>query len=66
MARKAAADSVHRRSSSDIVGIILLAFALLFSVALFSYDRNDLSYNFSSPNHPVHNWIGPIGAYSAY
>jgi S-DNA-T family DNA segregation ATPase FtsK/SpoIIIE len=66
MARKAAADSVYTRSSSDIVGIILLAFALLLSVALFSYDRNDLSFNNSSPNHPVHNWIGPIGANSAY
>lgn len=66
MARKAASDSIRTDSSSDIIGIILLALALLLSVSLFSYDRNDVPLNLSSPNNPPHNWIGSIGAYTAY
>jgi DNA segregation ATPase FtsK/SpoIIIE, S-DNA-T family len=66
MARKVVADAGKTRGSNDVLGILLIAFALLFAVALFSYDRNDLSYNNSSPNNPPLNWIGPIGAYSAY
>jgi S-DNA-T family DNA segregation ATPase FtsK/SpoIIIE len=45
---------------------MLIAFSVMISVALLSYDRNDLSFNNSSPNHPTHNLIGSVGAYSAY
>ncbi|MBI4664551.1 MAG: DNA translocase FtsK [Verrucomicrobia bacterium] len=66
MARSAKPDSDEPRGFSDIVGIIFLALAALLMIAVFSYDRNDLSYNNSSPNDPVHNWIGPVGASAAF
>jgi len=66
MARKAASNTLPSRNSSDIAGILLLSLAVLLGVALFSYDRYDLSFNTSSPHKDAHNWIGPIGAYSAY
>lgn len=64
MARKVS-EAMPARGFSDVVGIVLIALCLLISVALFSYDRNDLAFNNSSPNNPIHNWIGPIGAYTA-
>jgi S-DNA-T family DNA segregation ATPase FtsK/SpoIIIE len=39
---------------------------MLLALALFSYDRNDLAFNNSSPNHPLHNRIGAFGSYLAY
>ena len=66
MARKPAEDTIEHRGLSDVLGIILLALAVLLAVSLFSFDRRDLPFNTSSPNHPPHNWIGPVGAYSAY
>jgi DNA segregation ATPase FtsK/SpoIIIE, S-DNA-T family len=64
MSRKAAEASDHR-GFSDVVGIVLLALSLLLSAALFSFDRNDVSYYTSTPNEQPSNWIGPVGAYSA-
>lgn len=64
MARKP--DSKEPRGLNDVLGIILLALAVLTAVALFSYDRNDIPLNNSNPNVPKHNWIGPVGAYTAY
>jgi len=66
MARKASAEASSAHSISDIVGVVLLAAALLLLVAQFSFDRNDLSNLRNPPNHPAHNWIGPIGAQLAY
>src|SRR3954468_6312731 len=66
MARKAGSDPADTRGFNDILGIIFLALAFLMLVALFSYDRNDLAINSIPPNHQVHNWIGIIGARSAY
>ncbi len=64
MARKAA-EAAAKRGFGDVVGIILIALCLLFSVSLLSFDRNDLPFNNSSPNNPPKNWIGPVGAYTA-
>lgn len=60
------ADVVESRGFSDTVGIVLLALSILVAVALFSYDRNDLAFNNSSANEPAHNWIGAVGAYTAF
>src|SRR5688500_16803470 len=65
MARKPAEGTVEHRGLSDVLGIVLLALAVLLAVSLFSFDRRDLALNTSSPNHPPHNWIGPVGAYGA-
>ena len=65
MARKAASNSGTHRGFADIVGVVLLASALLLLVAQLSFDRNDLSINRDPPNKPAHNWIGPLGAQTA-
>jgi S-DNA-T family DNA segregation ATPase FtsK/SpoIIIE len=66
VARTAKIETREPQGFSDVVGIILLAFAALLSVALFSHDRNDLAFYTSSPNEYKHNWVGSVGAYLAY
>jgi S-DNA-T family DNA segregation ATPase FtsK/SpoIIIE len=50
----------------DIIGVALLALALLLLVAQFSFDCYDISFFRDPHNKPVHNWIGPLGAYLAW
>src|SRR5581483_9902960 len=65
MARKAS-DSESARGFDDIIGVALLAATLLLLVAQWSFDRHDISLLNTPPNHPTHNWIGPLGAYIAW
>jgi len=51
---------------NDVIGVALLAVALLLLVAQFSFDRYDLEFIRTPPNKPIHNWIGPFGAHVAY
>ena len=51
---------------NDIIGVALLAAALLLLVAQVSFDRNDLAFVHTPPNKVIHNWIGPFGAHVAY
>ena len=64
MARKTGSDS--KNGFGDIIGVALLAIALLLLVAQFSFDRYDISFFRDPHNKPVHNWIGPLGAYLAW
>ncbi len=64
MSRKTPSDSAN--GFADIIGVVLLAAALLLLVAQLSFDRYDLSFICNPPNKPVHNWIGPFGAHLAY
>ena len=64
MARKTGGDSSD--GFHDIIGVSLLALALLLIVAQFSFDSHDLRFLHDPPNKPAHNWIGPLGAYLAY
>ena len=66
MSRQTAADSDSTRGFGDILGVMLLAVALLLLVSQLSFDRYDLSFVRDPPNRPAHNWIGPLGAYMAY
>src|SRR4051812_2716450 len=66
MARKASANSESTHGFGDIIGVALMALALLLLVAQLSFDRYDLTFNRNPPNHPAHNWIGPLGAQIAY
>ena len=65
MSRKAATESEHH-GFADVIGVALLAMALLLLVAQFSFDRCDLSSLCNPPNKPTHNWIGPMGAHFAH
>jgi DNA segregation ATPase FtsK/SpoIIIE, S-DNA-T family len=64
MSRKSGADSNH--GFNDVIGVALLAAALLLLVAQLSFDRYDLSFFRDPHNKPVHDWIGTIGAYIAW
>ena len=63
MARKSGDDSNSKNGFNDVIGIALLALALLLLVAQLSFDRYDLSSVRIPPNKEIHNWIGTIGAY---
>jgi S-DNA-T family DNA segregation ATPase FtsK/SpoIIIE len=64
MARKDSAQS-QSHGLNDVIGILLGAAALLLMVALLSYDPRDLAANFVPPNNPLHNRVGPLGAWTA-
>ena len=66
MARKATSDAEPARGFNDVVGLVLLACAVLLLAALLSYDPHDLASNIVPPNPSAHNWIGPFGAHLAY
>jgi DNA segregation ATPase FtsK/SpoIIIE, S-DNA-T family len=66
MARKEASGSSEPQGWNEIIGIIMVAVALLLTAAVFSYDRYDLASNRVPPNAQARNWIGPIGAHLAY
>ena len=66
MARKAAGESESGHGFNDIIGIVLMGFALLLLVALLSYHPRDVSANGLPTNPAVRNWIGPFGAWMAY
>src|SRR5512143_368024 len=63
MARKEVSSAGDAHGWNEIIGIVMVALALLLGAALFSYDRNDLASNRVPPNAQAHNWIGPIGAH---
>jgi S-DNA-T family DNA segregation ATPase FtsK/SpoIIIE len=66
MARKATANSEPAHGFNDVLGLVLMGFAVLLLAALLSYDRHDLADNAVPPNASIHNWVGPIGAKMAY
>jgi S-DNA-T family DNA segregation ATPase FtsK/SpoIIIE len=65
MSRKASSESEHR-GFADIIGVALLALALLLVVAQLSFDHCDIPSLCTPHNKPAHNWIGPLGAHFAH
>ena len=65
MARKDSKAPAEHRGISDIIGIVLIAAALLLMVAQLSFDRGDVSSNKYPPNLTTHNLIGTAGAFGA-
>ncbi|MGA7524839.1 MAG: DNA translocase FtsK [Acidobacteriaceae bacterium] len=53
----------HRRLN-ELVGLLVLAFAVLLFLSLVSYHPTDPSLN-TDGSGPIHNWIGPAGAYTS-
>ena len=64
MSRKTGEDSKH--GFNDVIGLALLALALLLLVAQLSFDLNDISWRTTQLNKPIHNWIGLLGAWLAW
>ena len=64
MSRKTTSGSAH--GLGDVIGVALLAAALLLFVAQLSFDTRDIAGLNLPPNKSAHNWIGPLGAYLAW
>ena len=66
MARKEAPIKTDSKGGvNEVLGIGLLALAVLFLLALFSFDKGDLSLNGTNVNDPLHNLVGTLGAWLA-
>jgi S-DNA-T family DNA segregation ATPase FtsK/SpoIIIE len=46
-----------------LVGLILIGFSIIFTLALFSYSAADTSFNTLSTEDYVNNWVGSFGAH---
>jgi S-DNA-T family DNA segregation ATPase FtsK/SpoIIIE len=64
MSRKTASDSAN--GFGDVIGVALIAAALLLLIAQLSFDRNDISFLTTKVNPSTHNWIRLPGAYLAW
>jgi len=62
MARKDSQKTAQTRAWSDIIGIVLIACALMLLVAQLSFERSDLQ----DTRLPPHNWVGRAGAHVAW
>ncbi len=65
MAKKAAPNAAAPRGFNDLIGIVLVLAALLLFCSLVSYDPFDTPDVRNPPNHSIHNWVGPFGAWMA-
>ena len=65
MARKEQKNAAQHRGFSDIIGIVLIATALLLMVAQLSFHPQDVSSNRIPSTETVHNLIGSAGAHCA-
>jgi S-DNA-T family DNA segregation ATPase FtsK/SpoIIIE len=65
MARKEPAIAAQHRGFGDILGIVLIAGALLLLLAQVSFVPSDLASNKVPANQTTHNWIGGVGAWGA-
>jgi S-DNA-T family DNA segregation ATPase FtsK/SpoIIIE len=53
---------------NELIGFLFMILAVLVALSLISYSPHDVAFNVSAPpaDGPLaHNWIGPVGAYSA-
>jgi S-DNA-T family DNA segregation ATPase FtsK/SpoIIIE len=66
MAKKPGDDPKAKNGFNDVIGLVLLAAALVLLVAQWSFDKNDISFISTQPNKLMHNWIGLLGAWLAY
>src|SRR5579859_4694784 len=64
MSRKT--DSGSSRALDDVIGVVLILAAIALLLAQLSFDRHDITCLCNPPIRPPHNWIGPLGAYTAW
>jgi S-DNA-T family DNA segregation ATPase FtsK/SpoIIIE len=66
MARNAVNSPAAKNGLNEVIGVALIALALLLVISQCSFDPYDLSSVRVPPNREVHNWIGIFGAYLAW
>ena len=62
---KAAQSAESKGGANEVLGIGLFALAVLLLLALFSFDKGDLSFNGTEINDPRQNLVGTLGAWLA-
>jgi S-DNA-T family DNA segregation ATPase FtsK/SpoIIIE len=55
-----------RSALNDVIGIALIIAAALLLVAQLSFDIHDISWVTTKVNKPAVNWVGVVGAWTAY
>src|SRR5260221_399798 len=65
MARKDPPIAHHARGFGDVIGITLMALAVLLLVAQLTFHPHDVASNKVPPNETIHNSIGAFGAWGA-
>ncbi len=56
----------RRKRRNEMIGLCCIGMGLVLLFALFSYDQRDPSWGTASARIGVSNWIGPLGANTAY
>ena len=54
------------RMGLEWIGILMIAFSILYILSLFSYSTTDPPLNSKNLENGYHNMIGPVGAYLSY
>ena len=57
---------MDEKKRNEVVAFIWFAASLLVLLSLVSYTPDDLPFEVSTPNFPVHNFVGPFGAYTGW
>jgi S-DNA-T family DNA segregation ATPase FtsK/SpoIIIE len=66
MASKSGESPGSNNGLNDVLGVAIFFIALVLLCAQLSFDRNDISFLTTHVNKPLHNWIGLVGAWTAY
>ncbi len=59
-------DGMDEKKRSEILAFFWFVSSVLVLLSLLSYSPNDIAFEVSSPNVPVHNFVGVAGAYTAW
>jgi len=65
MKKEEVSNNKKEENFSEILGTLFLAVTALVFMSLLTYDPTDLAYLVSTPNQPIANFVGIIGAYLA-
>ena len=57
---------MDEKKRNEILAFLWFVVSLLVFFSLLSYTPNDVAFEVSSPNVPVHNYVGPFGAYTGW
>ncbi|HEV2489024.1 MAG TPA: DNA translocase FtsK 4TM domain-containing protein, partial [Candidatus Acidoferrales bacterium] len=61
-------EPTENRRINELIGFVGITFAVLLALSLLSYSPQDAAFNVAAAppaGSPAHNWIGPVGAYTA-
>ena len=57
---------MDEKKRNEIMAFVWFAVSLLVFLSLLSYTPDDVAFEVSGPNIPVHNFVGPFGAYTGW